>query len=125
MAGRPTEGISLRLESLRRAYVAELPGRVRAIEEAAASLRPGDCEGLRSLYHLVHRLTGSSAVYGLPQLSRAAAELEDVLLAASSGTAQLEAGPRLGQLLAAVKSELAAARVAPPAPGQDGGPASS
>ncbi|HEX9203076.1 MAG TPA: hypothetical protein VF964_03865, partial [Vicinamibacteria bacterium] len=59
-----TAGQRERLDSLRRAYVKDLPAKVRAVGDAVASLEAGDREKLQSLHHLVHRLTGSSAIYG-------------------------------------------------------------
>jgi HPt (histidine-containing phosphotransfer) domain-containing protein len=115
--------LSQRLASLRGAYAAELPERVRIIEDAAASLLSGDAEGLGSLYHLVHRLTGSAAVYGFAQVSRASAALEDFLLSQWTGTAQPagDSAAPLTQLVAAVKQELAAAGIVPQEARRDGG----
>src|SRR5262249_47618962 len=67
-----------RLEALRRAYGEELPRRVQAIERAAAALsnpalRP---EALEAAYHLVHRFSGSSAIYGFAEVRRTGASLE-------------------------------------------------
>jgi HPt (histidine-containing phosphotransfer) domain-containing protein len=106
-----TAGQRERLESLRRAYTRDLPARVRAIGEAAASLEPGDREKLQSLHHLVHRLTGSAAIYGFTGLSRAASALEALVYSALAGTAgfEPERGPSLADLVVALKSELAAA----------------
>ena len=74
------------LDALRRAYEAELPGKVTTIARAAASLgRAEGEEGVQQLYQLVHRLAGSSAIWGFSAVSRAAAELEQVVLAALEG----------------------------------------
>jgi len=106
-----TAGQRERLESLRRTYVKDLPARVRAIGEAVSSLEPGDREQLQSLHHLVHRLTGSAAIYGFTGLSRAASALEALVYSALSGTASLPPGrgPSLADFVAALKSELATA----------------
>jgi len=114
MTTRPTDILSQRLADLRVAYADHLPERVRAIEEAAAALRSDDAEAIRSLYHLVHRLTGSSAVYGFPELSRASAALEELLLAAWTGQAPSarNTAATLAPLVAAIKEKLAAARAA-------------
>jgi HPt (histidine-containing phosphotransfer) domain-containing protein len=111
MTSRLTAGQRERLESLRRAYVNDLPARVRAIGEAAELLEPVDREKLQALYHLVHRLTGSSAIYGLTGLSRAASALEARVYSTLAGTAAFEPerGPSLADLVAALKNELAAA----------------
>ena len=112
MAPRLTAGQRGRLEALRRAYVRDLPGKVRAIEEAAGALRPADRGKLRSLHHLVHRLTGSSAIYGFDRLSRAAAALEELVLAAGNETSSitLEEDAALAERLATLRAELAAVR---------------
>jgi CheY-like chemotaxis protein len=60
--------------ALRAAYAAELPERVRAIEDAAASLRDHGWDGqvAASVYEMAHRLAGSAAIYGFPAVSAAA-----------------------------------------------------
>jgi HPt (histidine-containing phosphotransfer) domain-containing protein len=106
------------LEALRRAYGEDLPRRVRAIEEAAArlhgaALRP---EALEAAYHLVHRLSGSSAIYGFEAVRRAAAALETRLASA------MEAGAPAGNWEAELAPHLEALRravSAPPASGQE------
>jgi HPt (histidine-containing phosphotransfer) domain-containing protein len=111
MTSRLTAEQHERLESLRRAYVKDLPARVRAIVEAAESLEPGDREKLQALHHRVHRLTGSAAIYGFTGLSRAASALEALVYSALAGMAafERERGPSLADLVTALKSELAAA----------------
>ncbi len=103
-----TAGQRERLESLRRTYGRDLPARVRAIGEAAASLDPRNRGQLESLHHLVHRLRGSAAIYGFTGVSRAASALE-ALVYALKETAEPILGPSLADLLAALESELAAA----------------
>jgi len=106
-----TAGQRERLESLRRDYARDLPKRIRAIADAATSLDPTDRERLESLHHLVHRLTGSAAIYGFTGVSRAASALEALIYAALAGAAAFppERGPDLAGLVAALESELAAA----------------
>ena len=67
-----------RLQELRRAYRADLPGKIQRIVDEAAALREGAREParLRSLYDHIHRLAGSAAVHGFDEISRAAGELE-------------------------------------------------
>jgi HPt (histidine-containing phosphotransfer) domain-containing protein len=76
------------LEALRRAYEAELPEKVTSVARAAAAagLRNWDPADVRDLHHLVHRLAGSSALWGFTAVSKAAGELEEVVLAAMEGT---------------------------------------
>lgn len=71
-----------KLQALRRAYHAELPEKVSAIALAAAALRQHDWDtaGLNDLHHIVHRLAGSSAIWGFMDVSKTAGELEDVVL---------------------------------------------
>ena len=110
MTTGPNDILSRRLSDLRAAYAEHLPERVRAIEECAAALRAGDGEALRALYHQVHRLTGSAAVYGFPQLSHASATLEERLLAAWQGeTPAPESASSLAPLVTTLKQELSAA----------------
>jgi len=68
-------------ERLRGAYIGELAEKLRAMDETAASLVSGGWERARleSLYHVVHRMAGSSGLYRLPALSRAAGALEAIL----------------------------------------------
>jgi DNA-binding response OmpR family regulator len=62
------------LAALRNQYAAELPERLRAIEAAMRSLRDkGWDPGVSSsLYDMAHRLAGSAAIYGFPEVSEAA-----------------------------------------------------
>jgi HPt (histidine-containing phosphotransfer) domain-containing protein len=77
------------LDALRRAYAAELPGKVTTIARAAAALDGGAGDGVEELYHLVHRLAGSSAIWGFSAVSKAAGELEEVVLAARQASPAL------------------------------------
>jgi chemotaxis protein histidine kinase CheA len=105
-----TAGQRERLESLRRDYARDLPARIRAIAEAAASLEPRSREKLQALHHLVHRLTGSAAIYGFTGVTRAASALEALVYSALTGTAAAAGrDPSLADLVAALESELAAA----------------
>ena len=106
-----TAGQRDRLEALRRDYAADLPARVRAIAKAAASLEPGSREKLQALHHLVHRLTGSAAIYGFTGVSRAASAVEALVYSRLTGTAAVEpgGGPPLADLVAALESALAVA----------------
>jgi two-component system, OmpR family, response regulator len=67
-----------RLQELQRAYRADLPQKIRLIADDAAALRAGVWEPgrLQALHDQIHRLAGSAAVYGLDEVSRAAAALE-------------------------------------------------
>jgi HPt (histidine-containing phosphotransfer) domain-containing protein len=76
------------LQELRQAYEAELPEKVTSIANAAAALRLRDWDpaGVEELHQLVHRLAGSSAIWGFTAVSKAAGELEELVLAALHGT---------------------------------------
>ena len=62
------------LIALRKVYAADLPERLRAIETATGSLRDNgwDPRIASSLYDIAHRLAGSAAIYGFPEVSEAA-----------------------------------------------------
>jgi two-component system, OmpR family, response regulator len=66
-------------DMLSQTYMEELSDKVRALQAAAKALsRQGwDRPTVESLYRLAHRMAGSSGVYGLSSLSRAAGILED------------------------------------------------
>jgi HPt (histidine-containing phosphotransfer) domain-containing protein len=69
------------LQRLKQEYAAKLEGRVSAIEDAADSLGEAwDSDRVESLYQQVHRLAGSSAIFGFHDVSRAAQVLEVALL---------------------------------------------
>ena len=65
------------LAALRLVYAAELPERLRAIEIATGSLRDNgwDPRVAASLYEMAHRLAGSAAIYGFPEVSEAAVKV--------------------------------------------------
>lgn len=79
------EAARLQIEVLRRGYVERLPEAVRAIEEAVAA------GGGRDPHVLVHRLRGSAAVYGCLEISRVAADLEDLIVRAEGRTLEAAA----------------------------------
>jgi CheY-like chemotaxis protein len=80
-AERRQEAHRKEFEALRRTYLAELGEKLRAMDDAASVLVRGgwDRGGLETLYHLVHRMAGSSGLYRLPALSRAAGALEGIV----------------------------------------------
>jgi two-component system OmpR family response regulator len=65
--------------TLRRDYLEELPDRLAALERAAqdARLPPHERTAIETLAAVAHRLAGSAAIYGLPLVSQAAADLEE------------------------------------------------
>ena len=82
-----TEDQRRQLESLRHAYEAELPEKVRSIARAAAfaGLRNWEPAEVQELHRLVHRLAGSAAIWGFTAVSRTAGLLEEVVMAAMGG----------------------------------------
>jgi CheY-like chemotaxis protein len=68
-------------ETLRRLYLAKLPETIAAMSAAAATLgaEGWDRPTLESLRDLAHRMAGTSGLYGLPALGRAAGMLEEIV----------------------------------------------
>jgi CheY-like chemotaxis protein len=66
---------------LRRTYAEELAEKIDAMQAVAGTLASGgwDRTTLESLYLIAHRLAGSSGLYKMENLSRAAGALEDIL----------------------------------------------
>lgn len=97
-----------RLAALQRDYLAQLPHRLTAIEEAWSRLAAGDWapEPVRELHRLVHNLSGSGATFGIAELSTAARSFEQQLQAAI-GHRSLPAT----EVLAQMQSALAQLRV--------------
>jgi len=82
-----TEAQRAELEALRRSYRAELPAKLGLIGGAVHTLHAGgwEKEHLQALYDLIHKLTGSAAIYGFGDISRAAGDLESWALQALDG----------------------------------------
>lgn len=69
-----------KMQVLRAAYAAQLPGKIRQIEEACAGFQSRlDEETLHALHLMVHGLTGSGATFGFSELSQVARVLEEYL----------------------------------------------
>lgn len=65
------------LQALRAAYTAQLPDKIRQIEESWASLQQAwSDEDFKAMHRMVHGLTGSGATFGFSMLSEAARTLE-------------------------------------------------
>jgi chemotaxis protein histidine kinase CheA len=84
---RLTEAQRAEFDALRQSYEAELPDKLGLIAGAVEVLRAGgwDRSDLQAFYLLVHRLTGSAAIYGYDGISRAAGDVETWVLAALEG----------------------------------------
>jgi len=68
-------------DELRREYVRGLKQKLGSMRQTAASLAAQGWQRphLESLYHQVHRMAGTSGLYRLPELSRSASALEEIL----------------------------------------------
>src|SRR5258707_6480591 len=78
MAKSPAQ-IRRELRELQRAFLAQLPDRVQAIETAlneALSAEAIDRQRVDALFHLAHRLCGSAGIYGCPTVHAAAGAVE-------------------------------------------------
>lgn len=65
------------LQALRAAYAAQLPDKIRQLEEAWAALQlTWNDEDFKAMHRMVHGLTGSGATFGFAMLSEAARTLE-------------------------------------------------
>jgi HPt (histidine-containing phosphotransfer) domain-containing protein len=83
---RLTEAQREQLEALRQLYRAELPAKLGLIGGAVEALNAGwEKAHLEALYDLIHKLTGSAAIYGFADISRAAGDLESWALQALDG----------------------------------------
>ncbi|MFN8532984.1 MAG: Hpt domain-containing protein [Dehalococcoidia bacterium] len=76
MSSEPEPTLQSRLDALRRGYLSELPRRLREIEQARAVVWPGDLGALERLRYHIHKLSGSGAVFGCPEVSAAASAIE-------------------------------------------------
>lgn len=60
-----------RLRAARALFISTFREREEQIARCVSQARTGDEEGVQSLLHLLHTLTGSAGIHELPQLSRA------------------------------------------------------
>lgn len=79
----PREGAMAAIKALSADYLAGLPARLDAIEEAwrAVAAGAGGADALQNLHRSVHGITGSGRMFGLPQVSDAARVVETDLKA--------------------------------------------
>jgi chemotaxis protein histidine kinase CheA len=70
-----------KLKVLRDAYAAQLPEKLKQIEQALSQLSRSewDEEGFQTLHRMVHNLTGSGKMFGFGLLSDVARNLEECL----------------------------------------------
>lgn len=115
----PAAELQEKLQVLRAAYAAQLPEKIRQIEEACAGYQSRlDEEGLHALHRMVHSLTGSGATFGFAELSRVARILEEYLKGiVNQGSPASEAQvAEIQNQIAAVRRAAASADVAPSTP---------
>lgn len=75
------DAFKIQMQALHRAYVEQLPGKVAQIESLWKSVCLGRFtkEELSSLYHLVHKLSGSGPTFGFTALTEKTQTLEGIL----------------------------------------------
>ena len=108
------------LLGLQRAFLAQLPDRVQAIETAlneALGAREIDRPGVDALFHLAHRLCGSAGIYGCSAVHTAAGAIERVAegLRAAGGKDEPSQVAELRQLVEALKRAADEAQAGPAA----------
>jgi hypothetical protein len=117
---RLTEAQRAQLDALRQSYRAELPAKLGLIGGAVDALHAGGWEKahLQALYDLIHKLTGSAAIYGFGDISRAAGDLESWALRALDGGLPEARRLELTALMSALQEAFSAGET--PAPGGPG-----
>jgi len=118
---RLTEAQRAQLEALRQSYRAELPAKLGLIGGAVDTLHAGRWEKahLQALYDLIHKLTGSAAIYGFEEISRAAGDLESWALQALDGGLPDERRLELTALMSALQEAFGASEtLGPGGPGR-------
>lgn len=79
------EQIENRLIQLRIQYQEQLPQRLAEIYSLWSALKAGDRTKFLQLVNCVHRLSGSGAAFGFPEITEEAGRLEQLLEASQSG----------------------------------------
>jgi HPt (histidine-containing phosphotransfer) domain-containing protein len=102
---RLTEAQRAQLEALRQSYRAELPAKLGLIGVAVDTLYAGGWgkAHLQALYDLIHKLTGSAAIYGFGEIARAAGEVESWALQALDGALSESSRLELAALMSALQ----------------------
>jgi chemotaxis protein histidine kinase CheA len=101
------EQIRQELLGLKRAFLAQLPDRVQAIETALGeALGAGEIDraSVEALFHLAHRLCGSAGIYGYATVHAAACAIERVAMGLRApGKDEPGRAAELRQLVVALK----------------------
>ena len=109
---RLTEAQRAELEALRQSYRAELPAKLGLIGGAVDALHGGwEKAHLEALYDLIHKLTGSAAIYGFGDISRAAGDLESWALEALDGGLPEARRLELTALMSALQDAFSASEI--------------
>jgi hypothetical protein len=117
---RLTEAQRAQLEALRESYRAELPAKLGLIAATVEALHAGwERSHLQALYDLIHKLTGSAAIYGFGDISRAAGDLESWALQALDGDLHEARRLELTPLMSALQEAFSTTEtLAPGGPGR-------
>jgi len=87
------EEVRLRLEALRKAFVAQLPDRIRELKKAWKKIESEEwnAESFLEFHRGIHTLAGSGAMFGCEALSHAARLLDNLLKSLAAGHEPLSA----------------------------------
>jgi chemotaxis protein histidine kinase CheA len=114
----PDDIVAMELSRLSAAFVAQLPGQVKAVEkEVTAWLdAPMDAHRFEVLSHSVHQLKGSGSTFGCPGISRAARKLEQHIgaLRRNIDAGQLPAPAAVESVMAQLQNEVRRAQAQEP-----------
>jgi HPt (histidine-containing phosphotransfer) domain-containing protein len=111
---RLTDAQRAQLEALRQSYRAELPAKLGLIGVAVEALHAGwERARLQALYDHIHKLTGSAAIYGFRDISRAAGDLESWALQALDGGLPEARRLELAALMSALQEAFRASETPP------------
>jgi HPt (histidine-containing phosphotransfer) domain-containing protein len=79
--GTPATDFEEAMKRFQREFAAQLPARLGEAEQLLAACReaPVDDARLLGLHRCVHKLAGTAGTFGMPEVSREARAIEDVL----------------------------------------------
>ena len=105
-SGNPPADFQEAMKRFQQEFAAQLPARLREAQQLLAACRaePADDTRLLALHRCVHKLAGTAGTFGMPEISREARAIEDLLdtLLAQAGraTGDFDAAAGLLQALA-------------------------
>jgi HPt (histidine-containing phosphotransfer) domain-containing protein len=100
---RELSGLEAKLALLRERLVAGLPERAAGIRAATDSIVAGAPDGREELRRAAHKLRGVAATYGLDDLTRRAARVEEGVIRGETDETIVEAARALLAAIAAAK----------------------